>query len=268
MILSEIGHGLLTQLADSREQILTRCKDKKIDLLELYNVANMEACSALVLMPVPVDPIKHLIEAHKQARSYLEQFINQSSVTFVKSGLGYEFTPRKTLRRILDHALDHLNQIEQWLVWQQNGIVPQPTDGWAGSALTLDEDTLPLTTSDLDSWLWRIDLVIELIIQRVSQLNEEQLYWKPPDDGWTLWKMLHHLASGETLYSVWFGEILPEEPVARYVEANQRLFDRAEQAIKEPLTEGRGFIDDELGLFTPDKVILDTLQLERGLILV
>ena len=35
------------------------------------------------------------------------------------AGVGrYTYTPRKTLRRVLDHALDHLNQIDQWLAWQ------------------------------------------------------------------------------------------------------------------------------------------------------
>jgi len=30
---------------------------------------------------------------------------------------------------VLDHALDHLNQIGQWLAWQRHGIAPTPTDG-------------------------------------------------------------------------------------------------------------------------------------------
>ncbi len=35
------------------------------------------------------------------------------------AGVGrYTYTPRKILRRVLDHALDHLNQIDQWLAWQ------------------------------------------------------------------------------------------------------------------------------------------------------
>ena len=56
----------------------------------------------------------------------------------------YTFTPRKVLRRVFDHALDHLNQIDQWLVWQEDGVASVPTDGWVGSSVTLDEDILPL----------------------------------------------------------------------------------------------------------------------------
>ena len=43
---------------------------------------------------------------------------------------GYTYSPRKALRRVLDHALDHLNQIDQWLTWRRDGLVPTPTDGW------------------------------------------------------------------------------------------------------------------------------------------
>src|SRR5215813_2928705 len=49
----------------------------------------------------------------------------------------YTYTPRKVLRRVLDHFLDHLNQIDQWLAWRRDGIVPTPTDGWVPSTVTL-----------------------------------------------------------------------------------------------------------------------------------
>jgi len=41
---------------------------------------------------------------------------------------------------VLDHSLDHLNQIEQWRRWRRHGVVPTPTDGWVGSTVTLPED--------------------------------------------------------------------------------------------------------------------------------
>src|SRR3989442_10307922 len=63
----------------------------------------------------------------------------------------YTYTPRKPLRRVLDHALDHLNQIDQWQRWRREGVVPIPTDGWAPSTVTLPEDRLPLTAAGLDA---------------------------------------------------------------------------------------------------------------------
>src|SRR5262249_61338417 len=41
----------------------------------------------------------------------------------------YTYPPRKTLRRVLDHALDHINQIDQWLAWRNGGLAPTPTHG-------------------------------------------------------------------------------------------------------------------------------------------
>src|SRR5262252_9821489 len=83
------------------------------------------------------------------------------------AGVGrYTYTPRKALRRVLDHALDHLNQIDQWLTWKAGGAVPTPTDGWVPSTVTLREDRLPLDEADLASWLWRIDQTARLVTQR------------------------------------------------------------------------------------------------------
>jgi len=48
----------------------------------------------------------------------------------------YTYTPRKVLRRVLDHSLDHLDQIDQWLIWRRDGLVPTPTDGWVPSTVT------------------------------------------------------------------------------------------------------------------------------------
>jgi hypothetical protein len=50
---------------------------------------------------------------------------------------------RHVLRRVLDHALDHQNQIDQWLAWQHAGVVPVPTDSWAPVVVTLPEGATP-----------------------------------------------------------------------------------------------------------------------------
>src|SRR5262249_10882335 len=135
----------------------------------------------------------------------------------------YSYTPRKPLRRVLDHALDHLNQIDQWQFWRRQGIVPTPTDGWAPSTVTLPEDRLPLTTADLEAWLWRIDQAMRLLARRAAGLGDDELDWQPPDGGWPLRRMLHHVARSETLYATAFDQGLPEEPRARYAEADSRL---------------------------------------------
>jgi hypothetical protein len=56
-------------------------------------------------------------------------------------------------------------------------VVPVPTDGWAASTVTLPEDRLPLTATDLDAWLWRIDQAMRLLTPRAAALGQEELDW-------------------------------------------------------------------------------------------
>ena len=92
----------------------------------------------------------------------------------------YTYTPRKVLRRVLDHALDHLNQIDQWLAWRRDGLVPTPTDGWVPSTVTLPDDRLPLAPADLDAWLWRIDQAARLLAQRAAGLTPKSSTGRRP----------------------------------------------------------------------------------------
>jgi hypothetical protein len=168
---------------------------------------------------------------------------------------------------VLDHALDHLNQIDQWLTWRRNGIVPTPTDGWVSSTETLPDDRLPLAERDLGAWLWRIDQAAQLLRQRASALTPDELDWAPPDGGWPLRRVLHHVARSELLYSTAIDEALPSaDPETRYLEACRRLG----EAVRE--TSGRGQDPSVVyaGLYgvlrTPDEVIGDVVTIEGELL--
>ncbi|PYO26060.1 MAG: hypothetical protein DMD85_01445 [Candidatus Rokuibacteriota bacterium] len=186
--------------------------------------------------------------------------IDYTSVT------SYTYTPRKPLRRVLDHALDHLNQIDQWQLWHRQGVVPTPTDGWAPSTLTLPEDRLPLTATDLDAWLWRIDQAMRLLVQRAAALGGDDLDWQPPDAGWPLRRVLHHVARSEVLYAASFDEALPEEPAARYAEADARLSTRIVASRAAAEDSSIVFPDPYGTLFTLPEVIAEVLALEGELV--
>src|SRR5204862_5258414 len=197
----------------------------------------------------PSEPARHLEQTHPRGRRPLPRVLDQPAGAGVRSPMtnqlfarltqapdpikrrridytsvtSYTYTPRKPLRRVLDHALDHLNQIDQWQHWRHEGVVPTPTDGWAPSTVTLPEDRLPLTAKDLDAWLWRIDQAVRLLVQRAATLSQDDLDWQPPDGGWPLRRVLHHVARSELLYAAAFDEALPEDPVARYAEADARF---------------------------------------------
>jgi DinB superfamily len=236
----------------SKQQVLKTMTDGGI-VLAHATAARMVAVHTLT--PASRDPGCHLEEAHAQARTHLARLTVHDSSREIPSfmtnelfstltdaqprpltppaGVGrYTYTPRKALRRVLDHALDHLNQIDQWLAWQREGVVPTPTDGWVGSSVTLPGDLLPLSSSDLDAWLWRVDQAARLVRQRADGLTEAELDWQPPDGGWPLRRVLHHLARSERLYAASIDEALPgDDPTDRYEEACRRLDETLRTAV-------------------------------------
>ena len=209
---------------------------------------------AHTLTPAPRDPVRHLEDAYARARRHLARltvhdpsrdvpaFMTEELFSRLTdahpapltapAGVGrYTYTPRKTLRRVLDHALDHLNQIDQWLAWQHRGVVPTPTDGWVPSTVTLPDDRLPLTPPDLDAWLWRVDQAARLVQQRAAALTEAELDWRPPDGGWPLRRVLHHLARWQWLYAGSLDDALEGDAPSRYEQACRR-FDEAVKAAE------------------------------------
>lgn len=244
---------LLTQLVQSRNRVLTLAQERRLDEGKLRQLANTEAELALTLRTMPDDPCARLVAAHAHARSYLERLIQHNPEHLVIADDIHSYTPRTILRRVLDHALDHLNQIDQWLIWQQQGTVPTPTDGWASSEDTMPEDFQPLSPKELQSWLWRIDLSLGMVANRAGQLSAQQLDWTPPDGGWSLRRTFYHLASTEIYYCVWLDEPLPDEPLARYREANTRLEQKLRQIFAAPDSEPARFFVD--GAMIPAKEV-------------
>lgn len=258
---------LLTQLAQSRASVLALAKVGQLDQAKLWQLANKEANLSLLLYPMPLDPGQHVLAAHAFVHPYLERLSQHDPAHAVIADETHRYTPRKILRRVLDHALDHLNQIEQWLAWQQQGTVPTPTDGWATSDETLAEDVSPLSSVELQAWLWRIDLTVEMVANRAKSLRPEQLDWVPPDGGWTLRQMLRHLARAEVFYAAWLDEALPDEPVARYSEANSRFEQRLRQVLFHPVEEQLALFNPEEGytMTTAEQVTQNVLAEERTL---
>lgn len=279
-------------LDTSRDRVLFAGKAGRHREALLAHATAGRIVAAWTLDPAPRDPATHLEATHARCRCHLERLLGKPPGAEVRSPMtnqlytrltqpsdptqrtridytmveSYTYTPRKPLRRVLDHALDHLNQIDQWQRWRRDGVVPTPTDGWVGSTVTLPEDRLPLTASDLDAWLWRIDQAMRLLIQRVAALVGEELDWQPPDGGWALRRVLHHVARSEVLYAASFDEALPDDPAARYVEADARLGERLVRARASAGDPSIVFPDPYGTLFTPEGVVAEVIALERELI--
>jgi hypothetical protein len=227
----------------------------QIDADHLTSLADLQAMFAHDLRPRPLATLAYLEQARDDLIAQVRQFRQHDPARIVhirsEDGYDYAMTPRKALRRELDHVLDHLNQVEQWLVWQADGIVPTPTDGWAPSGQMLADDTLGLSADELGAWLWRLALSWGLLLQRVAPLSTLQLDWQPPDGGWTMRRTLYHLGRG--FYAHWLDQALPDEPVARYEEASRRFQSRLQQLVAEPMAPGLGFVGRDGALITPQR---------------
>src|SRR5438105_376098 len=279
-------------LEASRDRMLAAARAGRHGAAILAHAAAGRTVAAWTLDPAASDPVAHLEQTHARGRRHLRRLLEQPAGAEVRSPMtsqlfdrltepadparckaidytaveSYTYTPRKPLRRVLDHALDHLNQIDQWQQWCRDGVVPTPTDGWVPSTVTVPEDRLPLTAADLDAWLWRIDQAMRLLVQRAAALGEEELDWLPPDGGWPLRRVLHHVARSEVLYAASFDEALPEDPAARYAEADTRLGARLGAARARAGDPSIVFPDPYGTLFTPAEVVDEVIALERELV--
>jgi len=279
-------------LEDSRDRVLAAAQGHRHGVAVLAHATAGRMVATWTLDPAPSDPASHLEQTHTRGRRHLRRLLDQPAGAEVRSPMtnqlfarltqspdpikrrridytsvtSYTYTPRKPLRRVLDHALDHLNQIDQWQHWRHEGVVPVPTDGWAPSTVTLPEDRLPLTATDLEAWLWRIDQAMRLLTQRVAGLTDDDFDWQPPDGGWPLRRVLHHVARSELLYAASFDEALPEDPVARYMEADTRFSKRLVAAGATTDEQLIVFPDPYGTFFAPAAVVAEVLALESELL--
>lgn len=254
------------EITASYERVLAAAGSEGLAPAALQEVTGLKTILTLALLPVQDDPVSHLIAAHTEVRPYLVRLLQHEPAREILADRGrFSYTPRKILRRILDHALDHLNQIDQWIIWQEQGVAPTPTDGWASSSVTLADDRHSLCARELQAWLWRIDQAARLVVQRARGLTEAQLDWQPPDGGWPLRRVLHHLAHAERLYGTALENLLPEAPLARYCEVSRRFHERLQAAANAPPGATTIYVHPNGERYAPERAIQQGLDAERQL---
>ena len=108
---------------------------------------------------------------------------------------GNAWTPHKAVRRVADHLLDHLAEVECRLA----GLAPVP-DRWHGRTVTTDADFARFTEVDLDEATSRLTRLAACYRARYGGFDAAALDAVPADGAWTLRQIAHHV-SGVTYYA-------------------------------------------------------------------
>ncbi|WP_311202961.1 hypothetical protein [Streptomyces atratus] len=102
------------------------------------------------------------------------------------------YTPHKAIRRVADHMVDHLAEMEARLVGEET----QP-DHWHASATTTAADLAPFTGADLDEARSRLTRLARIWANRLDALTPDELD-RSAGTGWTFRQLAFHLA--ESVY--------------------------------------------------------------------
>lgn len=114
---------------------------------------------------------------------------------------GNVWTPLKALRRVQDHLVDHLAEIELRLAGR-----PTIPDRWHGRSVTLDSDWSHFTELDLDEATSRLTRLAQTYEARVGSLSAETLDRDDGTGAWTLREVVHHVAD-VNLYARFVGRL-------------------------------------------------------------
>jgi hypothetical protein len=107
---------------------------------------------------------------------------------------GNMWTPHKAMRRVTDHLLDHLAEVECRLAGR-----PTVPDRWHGRTVTTDADFARFTEVDLDEATSRLARLVACYRARLSGVGDEALDAEY-GDAWSLRKVVGHVA-GVTFYA-------------------------------------------------------------------
>jgi hypothetical protein len=142
--------------------------------------------------PDDPQPDETVLIATEDALARAESWIGWSGQAVMSRGSAW--TPHKALRRITDHFIDHLTQIECRVA----NVAPVP-DTWRGRQVTLESDWARFTESDLDEATARVRRLAQVLALRLRRLQAE---WdRDAGDEWTIRFIAKHVAEAISDYA-------------------------------------------------------------------
>ncbi len=113
------------------------------------------------------------------------------------------YTPHKAIRRVTDHLVDHLAEVEARLA----GVATLP-DHWHASVVTTAADMAAFTGDDLDEGRSRLTRLAQVWALRLGALDAERLD-RQEGGAWTLRQVAFHVAES-IVYAESVGDLAAE----------------------------------------------------------
>lgn len=110
------------------------------------------------------------------------------------------YSPHKAIRRVTDHLIDHLAEIEARIAG-----VPTISDHWHASAITTPADLAPFTPEDLDEARSRLTRLAQIFEVRLRQLSDAKLDQRQAG-AWSVRQIAFHL-EGSLYYAKAIGSL-------------------------------------------------------------
>jgi hypothetical protein len=155
----------------------------------------------------PADVVASMVDQVLTLATTWPAWDGTPSETPVEGELPRLYTPHKAIRRVSDHLVDHLAELEARVAGR-----PTEPDAWHASAATTPGDLAPFTREDVDeagSRLRRLALIWEV---RLRSLTDAQLD-SSEGGAWTLRQVAFHVAESG-FYAECVGDLSVTPPSA------------------------------------------------------
>ena len=136
----------------------------------------------------PADVVTTMIEHVLDLASTWPAWSGIPFVTKVEGEAPRTYTPHKAIRRVADHLLDHLAEIEARIAGRQS----EP-DTWHASAITSAADLALFTQEDLEEAINRLRRLSLIWDVRIRAITVEELD-EPRGGAWTVRQVAFHVA--------------------------------------------------------------------------